>query len=163
MSIILEGHDNSGKSTLARKMAEYMELIIQESEGPPLSDDEINARVDKYETMQDRLFVRHPVISNAIYGQFRPEGDPITEGRRLLFYNHGHIIVYCDAQRGYEGHVIKDHDTPEHQELLHRRKDELLTAYRIWAAQNAHFVYRIGDDVDRLISLVHFCHSFDQA
>lgn len=163
MAIIIEGHDNSGKSTLARKMAEYMQLKIQESEGPPLSDDEINQRVDRYETLKDTLFVRHPVISNSIYGQFRPEGDPITEGRRLLFYGNQHVLIYCDAQRGYSGHVLKDHDTPEHQELLHRRKDELLTAYRIWAAQNAHFVYRIGDDMDQLIATVLYFHSYQQA
>jgi hypothetical protein len=79
--IVIEGMDNSGKSTLAESMADYMELLVQESEGPPLSDEEINARVDRYEHMEGRLFVRHPVISNAIYGLFRPEGNPITAGQ----------------------------------------------------------------------------------
>src|ERR1700759_2893092 len=75
MAIIIEGHDNSGKSTLAQKLASYIGLRIQESEGPPKSAEEINARVDGYELLRDTLFVRHPVISNSIYGQFRPEGD----------------------------------------------------------------------------------------
>lgn len=164
MAIIIEGHDNSGKSTLARKMAEYLELIIQESEGPPLSDDEINARVDKYELMQDRLFVRHPVISNAIYGQFRPEGDPITPGRQMLFYDQLHIIIYCDqGDRGYGGHELKEHDTEIHRQLLITKQEELLKAYRIWAAQHAHFIYRIGDDMDQLISTVHFHRCFQLA
>lgn len=160
MSIIIEGHDNSGKSTLGQALASYMGLIVQESEGPPLSDDEINDRVDRYELMQDRLFIRHPVISNSIYGQFRPGGDPITPGRREIFYEKKHILIYCDAQRGYEGHVVKDHDTEDHQKLLELHQSELLKAYRLWAAQHAHFIYRIGDDTDCLISTVLFFHTY---
>lgn len=164
MAIIIEGHDNAGKSTLAIRMAEYMDLIIQESEGPPKSNKEINARVDRYETMTDRLFVRHPVISNAIYGQFRKEGDPITEGRRMIFYDAKHIIIYCDPmERGYGDHALKDHDTKEHQALLVEYQENLLKAYRIWAAQHAHFVYRIGDDMDQLISTVHFFRCYSRA
>lgn len=163
MAIIIEGHDNSGKSTLALAMASYMELFIQESEGPPKSDDEINARVDAYEDMQHYLFVRHPVVSNSIYGQFRDEGDPITEGRRMIFYEAGHTIIYCDAQQGYDGHNVKDHDTEQHLKLLDENAQALLQAYRIWAAQHAHFVYRIGDDMDQLIAAVHFFHCYGEA
>lgn len=160
MAIIIEGHDNSGKSTLAVKLAQYMEFKIQESEGPPQSDEEINERVDRYDELEDTVFVRHPVISNSIYGQFRPEGDPITEGRRIIFYERPHILIYCDAQRGYEGHQIKDHDSPDHLKLLELHQSELLKAYRIWAAQHAHFVYRIGDDMDQLVSTIYFFHTF---
>lgn len=162
MAIIIEGHDNSGKSTLAQRMADYIGLIVQESEGPPKSDEEINARVDAYEELESRLFVRHPVVSNAIYGKFRDKGDPITEGRRMVFYEGHHTLVYCDAQRGYEGHVVKDHDTPEHMKLLDENCGLILHEYRLWAAQHAHFVYRIGDDMDRLIAAVHFFHCYGE-
>lgn len=162
--IVIEGMDNSGKSTLAREMADYMELIVQESEGPPLSDEEINERVDKYAEMQGRLFVRHPVISNAIYGLFRPEGNPITPGRTMLFYEAKPILIYCDAgERGYEGHELKPHDTERHQKLLSENQQNLLREYRLWAAQYAHFVYRIGDDMDQLIATVHFYNCYSQA
>jgi hypothetical protein len=144
-------------------MADYMSLIVQESEGPPKSDDEINARVDTYEQMEGRLFVRHPVISNSIYGKFREEGDPITEGRRMLFYEADHIFIYCDAQRHYDGHVVKDHDTERHLKLLDDNAEALLREYRLWAAQHAHFVYRIGDDMDRLIAAVHFFQCYSDA
>lgn len=167
--IVIEGMDNSGKSTLARSMAAYMKLVVQESEGPPLIEPmhdptgeiEINERVDRYQAMEGRLFVRHPVISNAIYGKFREEGNPITLDRTALFYEARPVLIYCDAgERGFEGHELKAHDTERHQNLLMRRKDELLTAYRLWAAQYATFVYRIGDDMERLIHTVHF---FNQA
>jgi hypothetical protein len=162
--IVIEGMDNSGKSTLGAALAEYMEYLVQESEGPPLSDDEINERVDRYQELDTRIFVRHPVVSNEIYGKFRPEGNPITAGRTLIFYEAKPILVYCDAgERGYEGHQLKPHDTERHQELLRRRKDELLTEYRLWAAKHAHFVYRIGDDMDRIISSIYFFHEYTQS
>ena len=162
--IVIEGMDNSGKSTLASWMAVYMGLIIQESEGPPLSDEEINARVDRYERMEGTLFVRHPVISNAIYGKFRPEGNPITPGRTRIFYDANPILIYCDAgSRGYEGHELKPHDTEAHQKLLSERQGDLLREYRLWAAQHAHFVYRIGDDMDRLIYSVYLFNEYTKA
>lgn len=158
--IVVEGMDNSGKSTLAQALAEYMGLFVQESEGPPRDADEINARVDRYQETADRyVFVRHPCISNAIYGAKRPEGNPITPGRTLIFYEAQPTLIYCDAGgRGFDGHQVKDHDSPEHLEMITREHDDLLRAYRLWAAEHAHFVYRIGDDMDRFISAVYFFH-----
>jgi hypothetical protein len=162
--IVIEGMDNSGKSTLALAMADYMDLIVQESEGPPLSDEEINERVDRYADLEGRLFVRHPVVSNAIYGKFRKEGNPITPGRTMLFYEAKPTLIYCDAgDRGFEGHALKPHDTPRHQKLLNKNREKLLTEYRLWAAQHAHFVYRIGDDMDQLIATVYFHIQYHQA
>lgn len=162
--IVIEGMDNSGKSTLAVQMAEYMSLRIQESEGPPLSDEEINARVDRYETMDKTLFVRHPVISNAIYGQVRPEGDPITPGRAMIFYDARPTLIYCDAgQRGLGSHIEKAHDTARHLDDITNNYMKLLYLYRQWAAEHAHFIYRIGDDMDKLIRLVHYSMSWDAA
>lgn len=164
MAIIIEGMDNSGKSTLAQIMAEYMDLIVQESEGPPIDEDEINDRVDRYERMTDRLFVRHPVISNAIYGQVREEGDIISEGRRMLFYENKHTIIYCDAgTRGLGAHVQKAHDTEKHLEDITNNYNKLLYLYRQWAAEHANFVYRIGDDMDQLIATVYFFHMYQNS
>lgn len=164
MAIIIEGMDNSGKSTLAQVMAEYMGLIVQESEGPPIDEDEINDRVDRYERMTDRLFVRHPVISNAIYGQVREEGDITSEGRRMLFYENKHTIIYCDAgTRGLGAHVQKAHDTEKHLEDITNNYNKLLYLYRQWAAEHAHFVYRIGDDMDQLIATVYFYHMYQNS
>lgn len=159
--IVIEGMDNSGKSTLGQAMAAYMDLIVQESEGPPLSADEINERVDKYEMMEKRLFVRHPVISNAIYGQVRAEGNPITPGRSMIFYEAKPILIYCDAgQRGLGAHVKKAHDTEQHLADIEANYNKLLYLYRQWAAEHAHFVYRIGDDMDQLIATVYFYHQY---
>lgn len=82
----------------------------------------------------------------------------------MLFYEANPILIYCDAgDRGFDGHVLKDHDTPEHQKLIATRQEELLREYRLWAAKHAHFVYRIGDDMDRLIATVYFFQEYTNA
>lgn len=162
MSIIIEGMDNSGKSTLGEALASYANLIVQESEGPPKSDEEINARVDLYEVMTDRVFVRHPVVSNSIYGQVRPEGDPITPGRQILFYEANHTFIYCDAgTRGLDAHIRKAHDTDRHMGHVEEHYNRLLELYRAWAIKHAHIVYRIGDDMDLTIATAYFHHCYN--
>jgi hypothetical protein len=159
--IVIEGMDNSGKSTLGEALAEYMNWLVQESEGPPRSSEEINERVDRYAVMADRIFVRHPVPSNAIYGQVREEGDLVTPGRRIEFYEAKPLLVYCDAgERGLDAHIIKAHDTDKHLDDITRNYRKLLDLYRLWAAQRAHFIYRIGDDMELMIRQIHFAHSW---
>jgi hypothetical protein len=166
--IVIEGMDNSGKSTLGLAMAAYLEWPLQESEGPPCqtadmtADEEINARVDKYFTFPPTVFVRHPVISNSIYGHVRDEGDPITEERRVLFGLRKPILIYCDAgTRGLESHIRKAHDTDKHMDDITDGYHTLLELYRLWAAQHAHFIYRIGDEMDLLIRLVNYRLGWD--
>lgn len=155
--IVIEGMDNSGKSTLAVKLAEYMEWAIQESEGPPRSDEEINQRVDRYAALDQFIFVRHPVSSNSIYGQVRVEGDPITLDRRLAFYDAKPVLVYCDAgSRGLGAHIIKEHDTPKHLADIETNYNKLLGLYRVWAAEHASFIYRIGDDMELTVRQIHY-------
>ena len=155
--IIIEGMDNSGKSTLAAHIARRLGLRVQESEGPPRSAQEINERCLRYETLQNTLLVRHPAVSNAIYGHFRTEGDPISPDIRERFYAAGHLIIYCDPldRDLNDGHVVKDHDTPEHLAMLNQQKRQITQLYRGWAVRHAHIVYRIGDDMDRIVDWAH--------
>ena len=164
--IVIEGMDNSGKSTLAQALALALNLTVQESEGPPLIEPlldptgeiEINERCDRYEDMGGRvLFVRHPVISNHIYGQIRLEGDPITPSRRQSFYENNPLLIYCDAgNRGLGAHVLKAHDSEKHITDITANYNKLLYLYRQWAAEHAHFIYRIGDDMAELIETINF-------
>jgi len=154
--IIIEGMDNSGKSTLALSLARRLHYTVQESEGPPRDAREINDRCRRYSQLQNTLFVRHPVISNSIYGQFRPEGDPIEDAVREEFYAGQHLIIYCDPlDRSLTDHVVKDHDTPEHLAMIREQQINIRILYRNWAIRHAHVLYRIGDDMDRVCDMVY--------
>lgn len=163
--IIVEGHDNSGKSTLAQEIGAFFDFDVKESEGPPKSADEINERCARYADMakdQPVLLVRHPVISNAIYAKFREEGDPITDDTRAQFYSNPDVlIIYADqGNRGLTGHKLKSHDTPEHMALVEANDATILQLYREWAIAKAHVLYRIGDGYTRVFQAVEaFLHS----
>lgn len=159
--IVIEGMDNSGKSTLGALLAERMGFAIQESEGPPRATDnltaaeEINHRIERYAELRRTIFVRHPVSSNAIYGAVREEGDPVLPELRDAFYSSRPIIVYCDAgDRGLEAHIAKAHDTEKHLRDITQHYESLLYLYRCWAAQKADFIYRIGDDMELICYLI---------
>ena len=155
MAIIIEGIDNSGKSTLARLVSKRLGLLLVESEGPPKYSGEINHRVERYNALNNALFVRHPCVSQVIYGKLRNEQNSIDPDLVREFYDQRHLLIYCDPlARKLEGHVVKqDHDSPEFLRTIELKYDNLLKAYRDWAINHAQVFYRIGDSMDRVVKI----------
>ena len=156
MAVVIEGIDNSGKSTLARLIVKKLNYTLVESEGPPKYSGEINHRVARYSSIPSPVFVRHPLVSQPIYGRLRGEKDDIDPDLLVEFYNQGHLFIYCDPlDRGLSGHVEKSLvDTARHMRHLNTGYPELLSAYREWAIQRAHILYRIGDDISAVTRFV---------
>lgn len=160
--IVIEGMDNSGKSTLAQKIMEFMAkdrpLTIQESEGPPKGSGEMNARVERYMGMKGTIFVRHPCVSNPLYDLVRPEEERGAIRKDLIeqFYQHRPLFIYCDPlSRGLTNHVEKAHDDPEHIRRITEQYGVLINAYRTWAIYKAQMLYRIGDPIGPLIHRIY--------
>lgn len=155
--IVIEGLDNSGKSTLAKVIAHRLGYNIQESEGPPKSQEEINSRVERYNMMpRNTIFVRHPSISQPIYALCRETAtEQVDELLVKEFISKRPLMIYCDPlRRGLSGHVEKDGiDRADHVSAIGKHYDKLLLAYRKWAIKNALIVYRIGDPMDRVVKL----------
>lgn len=155
MAIIIEGLDNSGKSTLAAFLAEHLDCIVIESEGPPRWPGEINERVVKYRQLPNNtIFVRHPCVSQVIYGKHRGAGEDVVDPDLISqFYRDGHLFIYCDPlNRGMAGHSEREGiDKPEHVSAIVAHYNCLLKDYREWAVSHAFMVYRIGDSEMRLL------------
>ena len=137
MNIIIEGPDSTGKSTLANMIAQHVFLPIQPSEGPPQSQEEIVARAEWYLTLDNKIFDRHPCVSEPIYGQFR---DPRTHMPPELldrFYQTRPLFIYCHGKAPGE-HQLKDYDTPEHLDLVSKHEDTIHNAYIEWAYSFVH-------------------------
>jgi len=147
--LIIEGPDASGKSTLARWLAP-LGLTIQESEGPPQSEQEIVSRIQRYDRLpRTTLFVRHPCVSNPIYDIGRSNPVKIPQHVIEEFYATDHFFIYCHPYSTVhlnENHVVKDTDTPEHELLVASHYYQHCQAYIDWALRHAHVIYRIGDD-----------------
>lgn len=148
--IVLEGPDNSGKSTFAAMLAQRTGRRIQGSEGPPKPGESINDRIRRYSALvavEPMIFDRHPVISQPIYSMLAGNPQQVEPELIAEFYDSRPTLVYCDpGERGMEGHIEKpEHDCPEHIEQVHKHYYDLLNAYREWALKHAQFVYRISD------------------
>ena|GEM_PF-2549249 len=160
-TVIVEGMDNSGKSTLGAHLARTFGMTVQESEGPPKYPGEMRERIARYHmSTTPTVFVRHPIISQDIYARFIRREDPCLDAEQVqaLYYwikRGDAIVIYCDAgDRGLQGHVEKAHDRPEHLAAISANYLAGLEAYRLWAAQHAHIIYRIGDDMDDIAARV---------
>jgi len=159
MNIVVEGIDNSGKSTLIHHMLGSLPgYHIQPSEGPPKYEGETNVRVARYASHQRCVFDRHPAVSQMIYRTIRTGHDAseIRDDLVKQFYDSKPLFIYCDpGARGMEGHTFNSGvDTEEHLRQVREGYDTMLSLYRSWAIQHAHFIYRIGDDIPRLVQCV---------
>jgi hypothetical protein len=165
--IVVEGVDNSGKSTLIKALQTvFPHAPVQGSEGPPKYKGEMDERVARY-IMQpaNTIYDRHPCVSQPIYGTMRTHLDPIKPELIKLFYDKRPLFIYCDGgTRGMEQHQVNHQvDTPEHLAAVADNYTKLLIQYRHWAAQHALINYRIGDDIQRLVGLVQYLENHSHA
>lgn len=153
VKIILEGPDNSGKSTLASYLSEALRIPLVPGEGPAKSEKEIDDRVRRYLNMPGPLiFDRHPCVSQPIYNHFR---SPIDIEPELIsaFYEDEVYLIYCPGRPTLEGHQVKDHDRivnangQKHEDLVNQFHPQICAHYLEWGINHANLVYRIGDNM----------------
>lgn len=151
--IVLEGPDNSGKSTLASHLSDKLGLRVQHSGGPEKYPGEINVRTIKYLDLTETvIFDRHPCISHNIYTLFK---DRSFVDNRLTdeFYRRPNLLVSCISQ-GFETHKIKLGETEDHAEMLNRHHRDIWERYRVWSERHAHVMYRVGDGYETVLKLI---------
>ncbi len=150
-NIVVEGIDASGKSTLVKVLAEKLGMHVQEGEGPPKYKGEIDERIRRLLARTDHVFDRHPCVSQAIYCSIRKGQEHPRKDLTKQFYDTNPFFIYCRAT-SLDGHVVKDYEDPEHVMAVNENHTQLLKLYDAWAVRYAHCIYRIGDNVSRLIS-----------
>lgn len=152
--IVLEGPDNSGKSVLARYIAEQINFPLIISEGSGKANGEINERIRRYNRLQTAVFDRHPCVSQVLYDvHVRHQHVSVNEDLLLMFYDLQPLFIYCRG-RGLEQHIVKEHDTQEHLKAVEENHPRLCSAYDEWAKVNAHVFYRVGDSMRQIINLI---------
>lgn len=154
MNIVLEGPDNSGKSTLARYLGERLQRPVIHSEGPDKYPGEIDERVRRYERFENVLFDRHPCVSQAIYGRKRASAQLVHTDLIIRFYMSRPVFVYCREWQGLDGHVVKEHDTEEHLKSIAENHEWIVRQYERWAIDRAHVWYRVGDNMEQVYKML---------
>lgn len=161
MHIIVEGPDNSGKTTLVNFIAPRMGFQIVKGEGPPASAEEWVERM-KRPSPTYAIFDRHTAVSEPIYGPILRGSNFHESDPELIrsFYLRPVLFVYCRG-RALEGHrADHERDTPAHLLMLEARHGEICAAYDDWALDHAHIFYRIGDDKQQVLRMLRTLHTY---
>lgn len=154
MNIIIEGPDNSGKSTLVSFLAERFPVYnAQTSGGPEQEPGELKSRVEGYLQKTHILFDRHPCVSDPLYSKFRSHDCTIPQHYIDSFYRQNNFYLYCRG-RDLGDHVIKPHETEEHVAMVNQHHGLICELYDDWALKNATLIYRIGDNMDGLYEMI---------
>jgi hypothetical protein len=152
MNIVVEGPDNSGKSTLVAALNDRIGFPVIAGKGP-CTPNTWGHRFHEFDGEKCVIFDRHACVSEPIYSLICRDVQVPRELTRR-FYATKSIFVYCRNVRGLEGHIVNHKDTPEHLELLKFRHRLICNSYDAWAAEHAHIIYRIGDDKDRVAAMI---------
>ena len=120
MIIILEGADNSGKSTLAKRLSEDTGLPVIHPGGPPANIADAVVRCMEQDqlfnlsTELDFIFDRVTCISDRIY-RGKPEYHNIFSlYQQAISLAKNVLVVYCnpseDRLRNFDDHVTQAHE-----------------------------------------------------
>jgi hypothetical protein len=112
--IIIEGLDESGKTTLAKYLAKELGIRTHHFGGPPKTYREFYSRCVQSTLMFGRRIIqdRCPFISELVYGHLR-DSDPFIKQdvviKQLFDPFFAPLIIYC-RPTGHEWHEPKNHD-----------------------------------------------------
>lgn len=146
MNIVVEGPDNSGKSTLIKVLARDLNYKVVPSPGPCRSELDFIERYQHLRRVNNTIFDRHACVSEVIYGPLCGRGEAFINPLVLTaFYNDPPILIYCRGRDLAEHKVRKGVDTPEHLEAVYRNHAAICNRYEEWAKMCADVWYDVRD------------------
>lgn len=100
MTIIIEGPDNSGKSTLAKSLSEILTCPVVHSERPNKGWGVNQTLLHSYRQLRPKRAILDRVyaISEYVYGNVVRNGSALGEFHKealLDLYQRPHLIIYC--------------------------------------------------------------------
>jgi hypothetical protein len=172
--IILEGPDNSGKSTLA-KLFKMRGFAVVHPGGAPSSpqqeEDMMLAQANNaaLQIVHDRV----TCISNPIYNLYRGDSKPDMRYGYWLsetLAKPGCVLVYCrppiENMLNFATHEAKAHDSAEHLKMIESNAINLIKSYDLMMSFVPHIQYDYTnaesfdiDVVERLCVDLNFWHS----
>ncbi len=132
MLIIVEGMDNTGKTTLIQRVSEDLKLLVMNNRKKPVNSDEM----EKYLATVSSLALEYPVIldrlctiSEPVYGQLRKTGPVIDKDTLFTHMKQMSLarpmIIYCRPPTGV---VLNFGDRPQMDGVI-EKAPQLLEAY----------------------------------
>lgn len=141
-SIIIEGPDSSGKTTLIGQLEKIFEVISEHDGGPPQCAEDVldkiqnNLRKLINPTLCDRSFFISEVIYASVLKsdtRYPTNVEKTREMRTILYNHHKPIIIFCrpatDTMLKMDNHEVKSHETEEHVKAVNMNQVNLISAY----------------------------------
>lgn len=138
-TILVEGPDGSGKSTLISQLAPALDAHVILGEGPPRLGEDMNKRVSRciHEVLHYRgldvniILDRASAVSEPIYTALR--GVPCGISDEMIEQFNTIVRPYVILCTGRGSHVVKDHEEADHVEAVNASGDYLRKAYKRWS------------------------------
>lgn len=140
MAIVLEGPDNSGKSTLAKRLSRETGWPIVHSGGPGKVEDFAERLLKDIDNMQRNVIMdRSFIISDSIYSPACRQTrlfDPRPWFRKIQALDQiqsNFLLVFCTAPTSVlldmSTHIVKPHETREHVAHVMQNKEQICREY----------------------------------
>lgn len=124
MKIVVEGMDNTGKTSLIEVLSKEFMLPVIHSPGP-VTRNEMNEWLRKVGRMDEVICDRHPVISEAIYGPAIRGENILGEDPKTWFKDKYYIIYARPPMKAIRGNFESRHQMTG----VHENFSRLLEAY----------------------------------
>lgn len=157
MAIILEGFDNSGKSTLA---ASFGLEVLHPGPRPKTLLEEMNCIQHQLAKASEALVMdRVTCISTPAYAGNRLFHRVYRRHALELASKPGCVIVYCrppiDVILDFSTHKAKSYDTPNSEMTLRRKARSIVANYDAIMFHVPHLVYDYTDPDRKLVQLAY--------
>jgi hypothetical protein len=143
--IILEGMDNTGKSTLAKKLSQLLAMPVFTAGPPPRHEEHAQLCVQEQHKMLSHgcILDRVTCISDPIYQEDRYK-SLYGDGRDFIL-SEGIPVVYCRPPTrtivDFSAHEEKSYDTDEHLEKLAKNRHLYVDRYDKFFLNFPHILY----------------------
>jgi len=155
-SIIVEGYDGCGKSTLARQLGDYYQIGVHSIGGPPRD----NGSADRMSLLQldiithsCAIFDRITSLSRLCYEENLTENHSGSLMEDFHFAVKKCIVVWVDTINPI--HILKDTDSKQHIESIGKRRHDIMREYSFHMDCVSHIKYDYTkSDFQQLCSLI---------
>jgi len=153
MAIIVEGPDNSGKTTLCKLLSKELHMPVFHAGGPPASNDiALKLCREQMEFLSHNVILdRVTPISRQVYENRFADPD-LTDHLKRMLNAPMCTVIYCrppnERLMDMKNHQIKDHDTPEHMAYVLENLHNFIELYDRLMSGIPHIEYDWTADIN---------------
>lgn len=156
MAIILEGFDNSGKSTLANFLSDKLKMPIYHPGGPPADEEAASEYIAEQLELASKSVIidRVTSISRQCYEPDKLFNVELSNALKTLLNQPRAILVYCrppdSVLHDWKGHETKDYDSTDHIEYIMENSNRIINNYDRLMTQVKHISFDWTNDLDNI-------------